>query len=393
MGYSLQAVILAAGKGERLRPLTDNKPKALLPLANRPLIDYLLEKLEKLKIDEIAVVVGYGEDKLSEHLKEKNVKIIKQKEQLGTAHVLYQAKNFVKDKFLAIYGDLFFEDDLKDFVELNKTTVGIVEVEDVSAFGKVEISNCRLVAIKEKSESGRGFVNSGIYLFYPDIFDAIEKTELSERGEYELTDSIMKLKDVEVKKLSGYWRDIGYPWDYLDINLYLLNKIGFSVGENTEMWNNATIRKPVIIGSNCTIKNCVLDNCIIGDNCVIGEFSVVKRSVVMRNTNVPHLNYVADSIIGENVNLGAGTKIANLKFNGTSVKVNIKDKRIDSRKMKFGAIIGDNVKTGINVSIYPGVKIGSNTWIDSEILVRKDISNNVYLKLKQNIEEEAKKLV
>lgn len=383
----MQAVILAAGKGERLRPLTDDKPKSLLPICNKPLIDYLIEKLRNIGIDEIAVVVAYQKEKIIEHLKEKNVKIIEQKEINGTASALYCSKNFVKDKFLAIYGDLFFEDNLENFVKNNETTVGVVEVEDVSRFGKVEVKNGKLIGIKEKSESGKGLINAGIYIFYPDIFDAIEKTEISSRNEYELTTSIMLLKnEVKVEKINGYWSDIGYPWEYLDVNLYTLKKIGFSVGENTEIWENATIRKPVVIGNNCEIKNCVLDNCIIGNNCTIGEFSVVKRSVIMNNSNAPHFNYVADSIIGENVNLGAGTKIANLRFDEKNVEVNIKNVGVDSKKRKFGAIIGNNVKIGINVSIYPGRKIGSNSWIDAEALIREDIPNNSYFKLIQNKE-------
>lgn len=380
----MQAVILAAGEGIRLRPLTENRPKVMLPIANRPLIDYHIELLRKLKIDEIAIVVGYKKEKIIEHLKD--VKFFVQKEQLGTAHALAQLKNFVKNKFLLIYGDLFFTDNLKNFIKNNKPTMAITKVKDVSRFGKVEFENGKVVKISEKSAKGEGFINAGIYILFPEIFDAIEKTSLSKRKEYELTDSLMKLKEVYVYPLVGYWTDIGYPWEYLDANLFMLNKIKFSVGKNTEIWKNATLRKPVIIGDNCKIKNCVIENSIIGNNCTIGEFSIVKRSIIMNGTNVPHLNYVADSIIGENCNLGAGTITANLKFTGGNVRVNIKDKRIDSGKRKFGAIVGDNVKTGINVSIYPGVKIGSNCWIDAEALVREDIQSNRYVKLKQKLE-------
>jgi bifunctional UDP-N-acetylglucosamine pyrophosphorylase/glucosamine-1-phosphate N-acetyltransferase len=108
----------------------------------------------------------------------------------------------------------------------------------------------------------------------------------------------------------------------------------------------------------------------------------------MNNSNAPHLNYVADSIIGENCNLGAGTITANLKFTETNVKLNVKGKKIDSGKRKLGVIMGDNVKTGVNVSFYPGVKVGSNCWIDAEVLVKEDIEGNSYVKLEQKIKLE-----
>lgn len=337
----MKAVILAAGKGERLQPLTDYKPKAMLPICNKPLIDYQIEMLRKHGIDEIAVVVGYLEDAIRKHLKDE-VKFYRDKGIKGTASAVYAARDFIDDEFILLYGDLFFDGSIDEIIKA-PNSMAVIRVNDVSRYGEVIFQEGRLVSIREKSGSGSGFVNAGIYHFNPSIMDFIEKTEESERGEFELTDSIMMLnsaKEVRVIPLIGYWNDIGYPWDYLDVNMYMLNKIGFSVGENTEIWSNATIRKPAVIGSDCEIKNCVIEKSVIGNDCVVGEFSVVKRSVVMNNSNVPHLNYVADSVIAEGCNLGAGTKIANLRFDNASVKVTIKGKRVDSGRRKLGAFIG-----------------------------------------------------
>jgi len=375
----MKALILAAGKGERLQPLTDYKPKAMLPVCNKPLIDYQIEMLRKHGIDEIAVVIGHLEKALKEHL---NVKFYRDTSISGTASAVYAAKDFIDDEFILLYGDVFFDGSIN---ELTKTpnSMAVVQVEDVSRYGEVIFRDGKLVNIKEKSGSGSGFVNAGIYHFDPTILDFIEKTEESNRGEFELTDSIMMLnrsEKVRVVPVNGYWNDIGYPWDYIDANMYMLNKIGFSAGENTEIWSNATIRKPVVIGSDCKIKNCVIEKSIVGDGCVIGEFSIVKRSIVMNKSKVPHLNYVADSVIAEGCNLGAGTKIANLRFDDANVKVTIKGKRIDSGRRKLGAFIGYNVKTGINVSIYPGVKIGSDSWIEAEVLVKKDVEKTSFIR-------------
>jgi len=375
----MKALILAAGKGERLQPLTDYKPKAMLPVCNKPLIDYQIEMLRKHGIDEVAVVIGHLEQALKEHL---NVKFYRDASISGTASAVYAAKDFIDDEFILLYGDVFFDGSIN---ELTKTpnSMAVVQVEDVSRYGEVIFRDGKLVNIREKSGSGSGFVNAGIYHFDPTILDFIEKTEESNRGEFELTDSIMMLnrsEKVRVVPVNGYWNDIGYPWDYIDANMYMLNKIGFSAGENTEIWSNATIRKPVVIGSDCKIKNCVIERSVVGDGCVIGEFSIVKRSIVMNKSKVPHLNYVADSVIAEGCNLGAGTKIANLRFDDANVKVTIKGKRIDSGRRKLGAFIGYNVKTGINVSIYPGVKIGSDSWIEAEVLVKKDVEKGSFVR-------------
>lgn len=377
----MKAVILAAGKGERLQPLTDYKPKAMLPICNKSLINYQIEMLRKHGIDKIAVVVGYLEKTIREHLKDE-VKFYKDEKIKGTASAVYAARDFIDDEFILLYGDLFFDGSIDEIIR-TPNSMAVVHVNDVSRYGEVIFQDGKLVSIREKSGSGSGFVNAGIYHFDPSILDFIEKTKESERGEFELTDSIMMLnsvKEVRVATLDGYWNDIGYPWDYLDVNMYVLNKIGFSVGENTEIWSNATIRKPTVIGSDCEIKNCVIERSVIGNGCVVGEFSVVKRSVVMNNSNVPHLNYVADSVIAEGCNLGAGTKIANLRFDNANVKVTIRDKRVDSGRRKLGAFIGYNVKTGINVSIYPGVKIGSDSWIEAEVLVRRDVEKGSFVR-------------
>jgi bifunctional UDP-N-acetylglucosamine pyrophosphorylase/glucosamine-1-phosphate N-acetyltransferase len=368
----MKAVILAAGRGERLQPLTENKPKAMLPVCNKPLIDYQIETLRRNGIEEIAMVVGYKEEVIREHLS--GFKMYRDKIK-GTARAAYSARDFIDEDFLLIYGDIYFDCSIEEVIK-EKNSMAVYEVRDVSRYGEVIFEGRKLMDIREKSGYGSGFVNAGIYHLEPEILDFVENTGKSERGEYELTTSILALskeKEVKVVPLKGYWNDIGYPWDYIDVNMRVLKRMGFSVGENTEVWESAIIRKPVVIGKECEIKNCVLKSSVIGDECTVGEFSVVKRSVVMERSNVPHLNYVADSAIGEGCNLGAGTKIANLRFDDGNVKMKIKGEDVDTGRRKLGAIIGDGVKAGINVSIYPGVKIGSGAWIDAETLVRRDI--------------------
>jgi bifunctional UDP-N-acetylglucosamine pyrophosphorylase/glucosamine-1-phosphate N-acetyltransferase len=107
----------------------------------------------------------------------------------------------------------------------------------------------------------------------------------------------------------------------------------------------------------------------------------------MDRTHVGHLSYIGDSVIGADCNIGAGTITANLRFDDLPIKVTVKGERVDSRKRKLGAFLGDRVKTGINVSLYPGVKVGPNSWIAPHAVVSRDVPPNTFLIQKFEVEE------
>jgi bifunctional UDP-N-acetylglucosamine pyrophosphorylase/glucosamine-1-phosphate N-acetyltransferase len=209
-------------------------------------------------------------------------------------------------------------------------------------------------------------------------------------------------KKVVYALYDGYWNDVGRPWNLLELNEYLLkNKLKHNIrgeveagavivppveiGEGTLVRSGAYIIGPVKIGRNSLIgPNCFIrPYTSIGDNCHIGNAVEIKNSIIMDGSNAPHLNYVGDSIIGENCNLGAGTITANLRHDRANIRVEIKGKLEDSGRHKLGAIIGHGVKTGINVSIYPGRKIGSNSLIGPGVVVDKNVPPRTMLLLKQ----------
>lgn len=146
------------------------------------------------------------------------------------------------------------------------------------------------------------------------------------------------------------------------------------VGNDTVIKNGTRIEGKVFIGENCTIgPNAFLRNgTIIADNCHIGT-SEVKNSIILSNSNVPHFSYVGDSVVGENVNLGAGTTTGNLRFDNANVKVEVNGKVIDSGRRKLGALIGHGVKTGIHASIYGGRILGNNSRVYPGRIVEKNI--------------------
>jgi len=225
-----QAVILAAGRGVRLRPLTENVPKVMVRIGDKPVVEYIIDKLKKLDVVDITLVVNYKKEKIKKYFGN-SVKYCVQKKPLGTANAVYAAKNFLdNEEFILVYGDIFFENDLSEFIKDKPISIVVCHVKDASRFGRIVIKENKIIDIVEKDGvKTPGFINAGIFLFDDRIFDAIEKTRVSSRGEYELTDSIKILikKGVKLKPyyLKGYWSDIGKISDLENVKRMLKNSL------------------------------------------------------------------------------------------------------------------------------------------------------------------------
>ncbi|MCS4541326.1 MAG: sugar phosphate nucleotidyltransferase [Euryarchaeota archaeon] len=418
----MKAVILAAGKGTRMQPLTNTRAKLMLPIANKPVIEHVIRAVINADLRDIFLVVGYRKEQIIEYLKNRKlpaqISFIEQEQQLGTAHAVSIVKNKVKDEpFVVINGDILVKPSI--IIQAVKThqekkasaTLTLVEVEDPSSYGVVKIEQDgeikKIVEKPKASEAPSNFANAGLYVFSSDIFDAIEKTTKSTRGELEITASIQNLINWK-KRVYGlfskdYWMEISKPWDLLRANQVVLKKIESQILGNIE--ERATLKGPVQVGDGTTIRNgaytqgpvVIGENCDIGPNCYIrpytsignkvriGNAVEVKNSIIMDYAHIGHLSYIGDSIIGEKCNFGAGTKIANLRFDEGPIQVKIKEQLENSKLRKFGAIIGDNVKTGIGVLINPGIKIGSNARIGPGIVVYEDVEPGALLLLDQKI--------
>jgi bifunctional UDP-N-acetylglucosamine pyrophosphorylase/glucosamine-1-phosphate N-acetyltransferase len=396
----MQAVILAAGEGSRMRPLTYSRPKVMLPIANKPLSEHLVIEASQAGIQEFIFVVGYKENKVKEHFgtgKKWGIKIsyVLQAERMGTADAVRMTESLVGDKFLVMNGDVLTgKDDILRLALCDDTTMAVKEVEDTAGLGVVEVDGEKIVGIYEKAENPPSkLANAGIYVLTKDIFPVIADTPKSSRGEYELTQSleimIRHSRPVLHQKLKN-WLDISYPWDLLAVNEALLADLTSSndgiveenviisgpcaIGKNTRVRSGSYIVGPVIIGDNCDIgPNCFIRPASsIGNNCHVGAAVEIKNSIIMRGTKIPHHNYVGDSIIGENCNLGAGTKIANLRLDKKEIWVG----SINTGRRKLGAIIGDGVETGINSCINVGTVIGDNTMIGPGVIASGVIEPN-----------------
>lgn len=417
----MKAVILAAGEGTRLRPLTLTRPKQIFPLVGKPLLEHTLIALKKTGIQEVLMVVGYLKEKVISTLgngEKLGIKIVyvEQKQFLGTAHAAGLAEKFIDNEpFLLINGDVITKETtyqgLKNKFEEERTDaiLAVTQAQEPSKYGIIQTEEDKVTKIIEKpaKTSPSDSVNAGIYLFTPQIFEAIRQTGKSQRGEYEITDSIQILinqgKNVGTYKITSYWFDIGHPWDLLDANQTLMKEAELKIegekeqgvtiippvhiGKNTIIRSGTYLRGPVYIGEECDIgPNCYIrEYTNIGNRCHVGNACEIKNSIVLDETKIAHLSYVGDSIIGENVNLGAGTITANLRLDEKSIVTPVKGEKVNTGRRKLGAIIGDNVKTGIGTTIMPGVKIGPNSLIGPNINLWEDVPENSLVIEKQKL--------
>lgn len=392
------AIILAAGKSTRCNPLTSTRPKALLKVADKTLIEHLLDQLQGI-VDRVILIVGYKKEMLKEHLGGKYhqllIDYVEQKEARGTGHALLQCIDQTEGDFIVMYGDDFYAHD--DILKLSKHRLGLLVKEhpDPKRFGVVEQAHGKLINIEEKPAKPKSnIVVIGVYKLDTKIFEILKTQGKSQRSEIELPEAVSilaKTTQIDVVK-ADTWHPTGYPWDLLETNKALLEKMGedniqgtvekgatvkgrLVLGKGSVIKEGSYIEGPVIVGENTTIgpNSYIRGSTSIGSNCKIGQSSEIKNSIIMDNSKVPHLNYVGDSVIGENVNLGAGAIIANLRHDNQNIKSMINGKLVDTGRRKFGAVIGDNVHTGVHTCIYPGRKIWPNKTTAPGEKVTKDI--------------------
>ena len=400
-----QAVILAAGKSTRTYPLTLTKPKPLLKVAGKTIIEHNLEQLVGL-VDEVYVVVGYKAEMIKEFVgdefKGMKIKYLVQDKPLGNADALKKAGKNIKGKFILMFGDdLYSKKDIEKLLEYDNAILA-AKVKNPENFGVLKVKNDIFLEVIEKPKVFvSDLVNVGCFVFTKDIFEALNKISLSQRNEYELPDAynlLAKKKEIKVVSVEDYWLPITYPWSLLEANEYLLENLfqknpseillqearieegvrikgQLTAGAGTIIKSGVYVEGNIIIGKNCKIgPNCYLRGATaIGDNCHIGQAVEIKSSIIGDNTNIAHLSYVGDSVVGNNINFGAGTITANLRFDNGNVKTPINNIIQDTSRQKFGVIVGDNCKMGINVSFYPGVKINPDSQILPGEIVKRDI--------------------
>ena len=329
----MKGVILSGGHGTRLRPLTHTGPKQLIPIANKPVIDYAIEDLRDVGITEIGIILGTNmpnkiKDALGDGSKYGvNITYIMQGEPKGLAHAAKTAKDFVDgDSFVMYLGDNILKSSIKDFVsEFDDSDFSsrllLQEVADPRQFGVAELNDeGKIINLVEKPEHPKSnLALVGIYLFKNNIFEAIDKIKPSWRNELEITDAIQQLiddgYDVDSFVVEGWWKDTGKPEDVLDANQLILETLKTDIqgiveddvkikgrvviGEGTVIKSGSVIKGPTIIGKNCEIKGYVGPYTSIGDNTKIIE-SEIDSSIVIGDSVIQSNKRITESLIGQN---------------------------------------------------------------------------------------------
>ncbi|MBZ6493897.1 bifunctional sugar-1-phosphate nucleotidylyltransferase/acetyltransferase [Natrinema longum] len=394
----MKAVVLAAGQGTRMRPLSESVPKPMLPVADRPLVAHTVDAAIDAGAEEIVLVIGYeGEtvrDYFGPEYRGVPVSYALQEEQAGTADAVNAARDHLEGPFAVLNGDNLYDRAAIDRLFDACPAVCAIEVAKPSNYGVLSTDGsgegCVTGITEKPDDPPTNLANAGAYAFPAAAREWLD-VPASERGEHEITDVVARVIDeYETTPITlERWLDVGRPWELLEANEWKLADLdrridgdvsedatiegavivetGATVEPGVVIEGPALIREGASVGPNAYVRGATL----VGPDAEIGHAVELKNSVVSRGTSVSHLSYVGDSVLGRNVNVGAGTNVANLRHDDADIRVTVKGERVSTGRRKFGVVAGDGVKTGINTSLTPGLKLESGaTTVPGETVER-----------------------
>jgi UDP-N-acetylglucosamine diphosphorylase/glucosamine-1-phosphate N-acetyltransferase len=368
-----QAVILAAGEGQRLRPFTVNRPKAMLSIADKPILQYIIEALAKNGIRDIVLIVGYRKEQVYDYLSSGercgvSITYVTQTSQLGTAHALMQAKDVVGEEFLVLPGDNLIEaHTIADFIQVRPEAMLVKRVSSPVRYGVVNIEGGEVQDIVEKpKEASSNLVNTGIYAFTKDIFKYME--DVLDIPDV-LNNMLSEGYTINALETDGTWLDVVYPWDIISLNHAVLKNIEVSLGGTIEagvslrgnvvvgpgsvIRSGSCVYGPAVIGSGCDIgpQVCIMPSTSIGDNVDISPFTEIKNSIIGDDVTIGPGGIISDSVIDQGCVLegrftAAGGQ-SEVRVNGENPMINV------------GVIMGEECHVESNVTAQPGVIVGN----------------------------------
>jgi len=386
----MQTVVLAAGEGTRMRPLTARRPKPMLPVAGRPMLEHVLDAAADAGASRLVLVVGYHDDAVREHFGETYrdvpVAYAVQESQKGTAHAVRAARPHLEEApFVVLAGDNLYDAETMADLYASAPALGAFEVDDPGPYGVLDVADGRVTSVVEKpADPPSKKVNASAYAFEARTLSWLGEVEKSARGEYELTDVLARQIEAGTVRAVTFerWLDVGRPWELLEANEWKLGELerdlagevhgdaeivgDVAVEDGATVRRGVTIEGPALVQSGAEVgpNAYVRGATAIGEGAKVGHAVEVKNSVLMDGATVGHLAYVGDSVLGRDVNFGAGTTVANLRHDGANVELSVKGESASTGRRKFGVVLGDGVKTGIDTSLNAGVKLSADarTW-------------------------------
>jgi UDP-N-acetylglucosamine diphosphorylase/glucosamine-1-phosphate N-acetyltransferase len=416
----LQTIILAGGEGKRVFPLAANSPKPMFKLLGKPLIHHVIDVLKEAKLKDYIIVVGHHGEQIKNYLKDGselgvNIQYTTQNQSLGMADALKTTEKLTENNFFVVNADDIFEASLikQMYRKFKETEVEIVlsskPVRETWKFGIIRVNDDQVTDFVEKPPRGNEPSNLavvGVYILTKKIFDYYRKIPVSDH-QYEdaILNFIQNKNLVKAVSYDGFFAGYKYPWDLFAINKHLMDtklsesiiKEDVNISERAtvegkvwlekgiKVFEGACIRGPCYIGENSVVggNSLVRDYSSLGRKCVVGFSTEIKHSLIGDDCWF-HINYIGDSIIGNNCLFGAGTITANYRFDESNIKVQIEKNRINSNTNKLGAIIGDNCKTGINTCLEPGIKVGPQSMVGPSVNLQEDLKPGKIILVNRN---------
>lgn len=386
-------VVLAAGEGTRLRPLTHNRPKPMLPAANRPILEHVLDTLVDAGVGELVLVVGYKRNRVQEHFgptyRDVPIEYVVQEKQLGSGHALLQAREAVEGPMLVVNGDRVIDLEMVRNVaarheETGDASMAVLEHPAAHTYGAVRLDGDRVEELVEKPVVGKyRLINAGIYAFGSSMFETIAETP-REAGELGLTEAIARRleRGTTVRGIltDGIWVDATYPWDLLQLSREVLQagRVGehetrpdVFVSEAARVHESASIQGPVVVGPDCEVAAgaVVGPNVALGRNVTVGANSTVVASVLDADTRVAPGSTLVETVTGQDVHLGAGTVVP-----GGPADV-VLDEQV-FRAEDLGAVLADRVRAEGAVTCEPGALVGPGAHLGTGVTVSGSVESD-----------------
>lgn len=416
MKRDVTLVVLAAGIGKRFRPFT--KDKNLFPFLGSPLIDFVLPQILPPEVVH-CVVVANSKNKEAVDVVRFPVPhtVVVQEEATGMAGAILAAKPHISGKaILIVIADDVAEPALMGMVmkAVRPDVFGVLTTWKPEGYfpgGYVVFRDNRPVGIKEKPGAGNTpgeyVYFGGQYIAHADrLIEAIQNGKKSGDDIYETAlTKLMSEERFAAITYDGGFVSLKYPWHVLDMTMYLLHhRLKPGRGKNVDIRNNVSLEGVVYLGNNVKIfeNTKIVGPVYIGDNTIIGNNNIIRESIVGEgcvtgfNTDITrsyigdncwfHSNYIGDSVLEENVSMGSGSVLANLRLDEGEITSVLSEEKTNTGKTKLGAMIGEGVRIGVNVSVMPGVKIGAQSMIGAGIILDRDIPEGSFCVGKSTID-------